>query len=62
MNADPEWFSTTDAAKQLGMTQRAVYRFIDTGQLPAYRFGRVIRVRSADLNEFIERARITPER
>ena len=62
MDDEPEWISTANAAKQLGTTQRSVYRFIDTGQLPAYRFGRLISVRSADLNEFIERARITPER
>lgn len=42
------------------MTPRTVYRFIDTGELAAYRFGRVIRVRTVDLAGFIERCRITP--
>jgi excisionase family DNA binding protein len=37
-----------------------VYRFIDSGELAAYRFGRVIRVRSEDLDAFIESCRIEP--
>jgi len=55
-----EWLSTADAAKALGITPRTLYRFIDQGELPAYRFGRVIRVKAADVDTFIEGARIQP--
>jgi len=55
-----EWLSTADAAKALGITPRTLYRFIDHGDLPAYRFGRVIRVKAADVDAFIEGARIQP--
>jgi len=34
-----------DAALHLGITNRAVYRLIDEGSLPAYKLGRVIRLR-----------------
>ncbi len=42
------------------MTPRTLYRFIDDGQLPAYRFGRVIRLKEDEVEEFIERCRIEP--
>jgi hypothetical protein len=37
-----------------------LYRFIDEGELDAYRFGRVIRLKEADLDRFVESCRITP--
>jgi excisionase family DNA binding protein len=54
------WLSTQDAAKRLGVTPRTLYRFIDEGQLPAYRLGRVIRLQLAEVDAFIERCRIQP--
>lgn len=60
MTASVEWLSTADAAKALGITPRTLYRFIDQGELPAYRFGRVIRIKQADVDAFIEGARIEP--
>jgi len=54
------WLSTQDAAKRLGVTPRTLYRFIDEGQLAAYRFGRVIRLQLAEVDDFIERCRIQP--
>jgi excisionase family DNA binding protein len=44
----------------LGVTLRTLYRFIDEGQLPAYKMGRVIRLQARDVDEFIARARIVP--
>jgi excisionase family DNA binding protein len=49
----PAWLSTNDAAKALGITLRTVYRLIDDGELPAYRIGRVIRVKQADVDAFL---------
>ena len=57
---DVEWLSTTEVARRLAMRPRTVYGFIDRGELAAYRFGRVIRVREPDLAAFIEAARILP--
>jgi excisionase family DNA binding protein len=42
------------------VTLRTLYRFIDEGQLPAYKMGRVIRLQARDVDDFIERARIVP--
>jgi excisionase family DNA binding protein len=44
-----EWLSTAGAASLLGLTSRRLFRLIDTGRLPAYRFGRVVRVRRRDV-------------
>ena len=54
------WLNTETAAKRLGITTRTLYRFINEGGLPAYRMGRVIRVKQVDVDAFIERSRIEP--
>jgi excisionase family DNA binding protein len=54
------WMSTRDACERLGVTLRTLYRFIDEGQLPAYKMGRVIRLQSTDIEGFIIRMRIEP--
>jgi excisionase family DNA binding protein len=55
-----EWLSTAEAARRLGITPRTLYRFIDQGELPAYRLGRVIRLKAAEVVDFIEASRIQP--
>lgn len=57
---DLRWLSTAEAAKRLGITPRTLYRFIDEGQLAAYRFGRVIRLKQDEVDTFIETCRIEP--
>lgn len=57
---DPLWLSTSEAAERLGVTARTVYSFINDGSLPAYRMGRKIQVLAADVEAFIEAARIQP--
>jgi len=59
-DADLGWMSTKDAAARLGITLRTVYRFIDAGDLPAYKFGRVIRSQRGDVDAFIEPSRVKP--
>ncbi len=60
MNERINWMSTKEAAEHLGVTLRSLYRFIDEGTLPAYKFGRVIRLKQEDVVEFIETCRIPP--
>ena len=54
------WLSTQAAARRLGVTPRTLYRFIDHGDLPAYRMGRVIRLKASEVDAFIESTRIQP--
>ena len=58
--ADGDWLSTKDAAAALGLTPRTLYRLIDEGQLPAYRFGRVIRLKQSEVDAFAASSRIEP--
>ena len=54
------WMSTRETSEQLGVTLRTLYRFINEGQIPAYKLGRVIRLKESDVEAFIEAARIPP--
>ncbi|HUS60601.1 MAG TPA: helix-turn-helix domain-containing protein [Acidimicrobiales bacterium] len=56
----PRWMSSAEAASYLGITIRTLYRFIDQGELPAYRFGRVIRLKQQEVETFITASRIEP--
>lgn len=60
MGEEIVWLSTQEAARRLGVTPRTLYRFIDVGDLPAYRLGRVIRLKADDVDAFIEASRIEP--
>lgn len=54
------WLSTREAADQLGITVRTLYKLIDEGELPAYRIGRVIRLQQEEVDAYIPQARIVP--
>jgi excisionase family DNA binding protein len=60
MTDESGWLSTKEAAARLGITLRSLYRFIDEGDLAAYKFGRVIRLKEDDVNRYIESCRIQP--
>lgn len=57
---DVTWLSTAEAAGKLGITTRTLYRLIDEGQLPAYKFGRVIRLQEGEVEAFVSQARVKP--
>lgn len=60
MTDEQEWLGTKDAASRLGVTLRSLYRFIDEGDLAAYKFGRVIRLKQSDVDRYMESCRIQP--
>jgi len=55
-----DWLNVEGAARYLGITPRTLYRLIDTAELPAYRVGRVIRLRIPEIEAFIQSCRIQP--
>lgn len=59
-SAEIDWLSTQEASRRLGVTTRTLYRFVDQGDIPAYRMGRVIRLKATDIDVFIEGSRIEP--
>ena len=60
MASDIRWLSTIEAAKRLGVSLRTLYKFIDEGLVPGYKFGRVIRLQEHEVDAFILSARIEP--
>lgn len=54
------WIGTTETAERLGIGLRTLYRLIDSGELAAYKFGRVIRLKATDVDAYIDGARIRP--
>ncbi len=56
----PQWMSVQAAAKELEVTTRTIYRFINDGKLTAYRIGRVYRIRCSDLAAFLANAAVQP--
>lgn len=46
------WLKPIDVARLLGIPTPEVYRLIDAGRLPAYRFGRTIRLLAADVEAY----------
>lgn len=55
-----KWLGTKQVAEELGLTPRTVYGLINRGELTAYRFGRVVRVRGSDLDDYLDRSRVIP--
>ena len=54
------WLSSSEASKRLGVTTRTLYRLIDEGMLSGFRFGRVIRLKEKDVDQYAEQSRIQP--
>jgi excisionase family DNA binding protein len=48
-----------EVAEVLRCAESTVYRAIQGGRLPAWRYGRMVRVREADLERFVEGAMVT---
>ena len=48
-----EWLKPVDVARRLGIPTRDVYRLIDQAKLPAYKFGRTIRLLATDVEEYV---------
>lgn len=53
------WLSTSEAAKLL-RAARALVALINEWAVPACRIGQLIRLKSADVDSFVEQARIEP--
>lgn len=47
-----QWLSTKDASALLGVQVRQLYQLIDEGRLPAYKIGRLLRLRRDEVLEF----------
>ena len=57
---EPIWLGTKEAASHLGITPRTLYRLIDAGDIPAYKLGRVLRIKLSDVESFLQSVRVQP--
>ena len=57
---DWTWMSTDAVAHRLGVATKTVYRLIDGGKLRAFRIGRVIRLKSVDVDAYEASCEISP--
>ena len=49
---ETDWLNTRQAAARLGVAARELYRLVDAGELPAYKHGRDIRLKVADMDAY----------
>lgn len=54
------WLSPTDAAAELACSRDSVLRAIARGDLPAMRYGRLVRIARDDLDAFLAAHRTAP--
>lgn len=55
-----EYYTVSEAAEVLGVSRTTIWRWIESGRLPAYRVGgKTIRIRRADLPSLLKPARGT---
>ena len=60
---ETDYATVSEAARLLRVSVPTVWRWIDSGRLPAYRVGsRIIRIRRADLESLVRPARTMKER
>lgn len=55
-----EFVNVATAARILGVSKMFIYRMVDSGELPSYRFGRSIRIKRRTLDLVVERALVEP--
>jgi len=53
-----KWLSVEDIADELGINKMTVYRLLDAGTIPGYRFGRLYRVKPEDLDAYIRNSQV----
>ena len=51
-NNDTRWINTRQAAALLGVAARELYRLVAVGELPAYKFGRDLRLRPDEVEAY----------
>ncbi len=49
---ETRWINTRQAAALLGVPARELYRLVDVGELPAYKFGRDLRLRPDEVEAY----------
>jgi excisionase family DNA binding protein len=57
MAGDQEFYSVRGVAEKLGVSKDTIWRRIRAGELPHHKIGRSVRIRWADVEEYLKRTR-----
>lgn len=60
MTETPQWLTPQEVATQLRVSKMTVLREIHHGNLPATRVGRLMRIRTADYQTYLQQNKIEP--
>ena len=61
LQVDERYLTLPEVAEQLKVSRRTVYRWIKSGDLDAYQFGREYRITESALKDFLEAHRFRAE-
>ncbi len=56
--AVPEFYTVSQLARLLQLTEMTIYRMVHRGELPCYSIGRVKRFRQNDIEAFLKSCRV----
>ena len=59
-NETDAFLTPTEAADRLRVSKMTVYRLIHGGHLPAVQIGKAFRIRTSDLDAYVEAATVRP--
>ncbi len=57
MAGEREFFSVKEIAEKLGLSKDTIWRRVREGVLPHHKLGRAVRIRWADVEEYLKRTR-----
>jgi excisionase family DNA binding protein len=57
-NPEKEFYTVSQLAKLLQLTEMTIYRMVNQGKLPCYCIGRIKRFRHDDVEEFLQTCRV----
>ena len=57
-NPKKEFLSTGEVAQWLGVSTATIYKFVEKGELPVYRLGRINKFRRSDIEDFIQKNKL----
>jgi excisionase family DNA binding protein len=55
---DKEWLTLAEVQRVLGLGRTKAYQLVGTGEIPAVRIGRVIRVNREELESWLQTQRV----
>lgn len=57
MATEKEFLKVKEVAEKLGVVKDTIYRLIRKGELPCHQVGRAMRIRWADVEDYLKRTR-----